>query len=177
MVIEARRRFTPKARGPLALRPITGAAFAPFGHVVAPGRNGMSVNDATALRHDIHYFDGAAADPALSLVTAVFEVKGQSLPQAIRKLERCPRSAQLIAPISIDEHVIIVAAAGPDGMPDLDSLTAFRLGGRQGVVYRKGLWHHPTLALGRDGLFLVQSWQDGSRLDCETFEFEQILLG
>jgi len=160
----------------LQLAPISNEAFAPFGHIVQVGGSGMLVNGGTAHRFDVHAFPGREADPSLSLVTSVFRADGLTLPRTIRMLERHPRTAQLIVPISAQDHLIVVCSNRSDGNPDLSTLGAFRLEADQGVVYKPGVWHHPIVAIGRESLFLVQSWQDGSDRDCEITAIDPVSI-
>ena len=44
------------------------------------------------------------------------------------------------------------------------------------MIYRRGLWHHPILAIGADARFLVQSWQNGTEADCEVLAIEARML-
>ena len=160
----------------LQLAPISDEAFAPFGQIVQVGGSGMLVNGGTAHRYDIHAFPGREVDPSLSLVTSVFRADGLTLPRMIRMLERHPRTAQLIVPISAQAHVIVVCSSQNDGSPDPNTLQAFHLGAHQGVIYEPSIWHHPIVAVGRESLFLVQSWQDGSDHDCEIIAIDPVSI-
>jgi len=151
----------------LPVTPISEAAFTGYGCVVQVGSLGLVVNDGTARRYDIDRFPAKEADPALALITSVFQVDAVTLPRTARIMERHNRTAQLIVPISVSERIVIVCRSGNHGTPDLQTLSAFRLTGEQGVIYRPGVWHHPIMALDRKALFLVQSWQDGTDDDCE----------
>jgi ureidoglycolate lyase len=160
----------------LQLAPISHDAFAPFGRVVQAGGSGMLVNGGTAHRYDIDSFPGANVDSSLSLITSVFRADGLTLPRTIRMLERHPRTAQLIAPISAHAHVIVVCSSRSDGSPDLQTLSAFQLGAEQGVVYRPLVWHHPIIAIGQESVFLVQSWQDSTDRDCEITAIDPVSI-
>jgi ureidoglycolate lyase len=160
----------------LLTKPISQAAFAPYGCVVQVGSSGLLVNDGTARRYDIDSFSGKQADPALALTTSIFQVDAVTLPRTIRILERHSRTAQLIVPVSASEHVVVVCLSGSHSTPDLQTLGAFRLTGEQGVIYRPGVWHHPIMALDRNALFLVQSWQDGTDRDCEVIAIDPLRI-
>ncbi len=156
-------------KGPirLSLQPITRQSFSPFGELVEMGAAAISVNEGTALRRDVGAFPAIEAPGGSTLITSVFEAKARDLPQRLGILERHANSAQLITPLGGAGHAVVVCLTGRDGMPDLASIVAFRCSANQGVVYRRGLWHHPIAALGMAAQFLVQSWQDGSDADCE----------
>jgi ureidoglycolate lyase len=150
---------------PIEAEPITEEAFRPYGQVIQVGSRAVVVNAGTAQRHDIgdvlirDWTDGR-------LLLSVFEAEGQRLPLRIQMLERHPRSAQTIVPMNANGHVVVVALGASDGV-DESTLRAFLLGSDQGVNYNPGVWHHPIIALDHRSLFFVQSWQDGSELDCE----------
>lgn len=152
----------------LRSQPISQAAFAPFGRLVEMGRPAVAVNEGTALRHDIDAFWAADAPQGFRLITSIYDAEARTLPHVLGILERHPNSAQLIVPLGGSGHVVAVCLSGADGRPDLASLTAFRCSASQGVIYPRGLWHHPIAALGTRAQFLVQSWQDASDDNCET---------
>ena len=63
-----------------------------------------------------------------------------------------------------------VVACAPDdaaGKPDFQRLRAFFIPPGTGVNYRRGLWHHPMIAIGRDSDLCMLAWEDGTALDCE----------
>ena len=122
----------------LRIEALTPDAFSPFGEVVAhdggPGRR---------------YIDTAFEQRAG--VTQRLWVSRLDRPDddvvTIELLERHPFSAQSFVPLSGRRLLIIVSAAGRDGLPDLATLRAFVSDGRQGLTYRFGTWHHGMLAL------------------------------
>ena len=67
-------------------------------------------------------------------------------------MESHPLGSQAVAPLGTASMLIVVAPGGP---LDPDHIVAFRASGRQGVNYRRGVWHHPLIALNRDGDFLI----------------------
>lgn len=157
---------------PLRIRPVTQAAFEPFGWVVETGENGRAANNGTARRHDVHAHPAVEVRAGTRLVTSIFAAKRQQPDIAITMLERHVNSIQWIVPLDGTGHVVIVAQDGTDGRPDPATLAAFSFSASQGVIYRRGLWHHPIMAVGSDARFLVQSWQDGSAADCEVVAIE-----
>lgn len=156
----------------LVLRPVSEAAFAPFGWIVQPNATARPANGGTARRSDVHAQPADEIRPGCRLVTSIFEAKAQPCEGPVAMLERHPHSAQLIAPLGGAGHVVIVCLSRPDGGPDLGTLSAFAFLAGQGMIYRRGLWHHPILAIGSDARFLVQSWQDGTPSDCEIVSIE-----
>lgn len=152
---------------PIRPRPITKAAFEPFGWIVETGESGRAANNGTARRHDIHAHPAADVQAGSRLVTSIFEARQQPPGAAITMLERHVNSIQLIMPLDGAGHIVVVSQSRPDGAPDLSTLAAFSLSAAQGMIYRRGLWHHPIMAIGSDARFLVQSWQNGTAADCE----------
>ena len=152
---------------PLRVIPVTKAAFEPFGWLVETGDSGRAANNGTARRHDVNAQAAADVPPGSRLVTSIFEATRQQPAPAITMLERHVNSVQLIMPLGGAGHIVVVSQAGADGMPDLSTLAAFAFTASQGMVYRKGLWHHPIKAVGADARFLVQSWQNGTEAACE----------
>lgn len=160
----------------LVLREVRADRFAPFGTVVEMGSPSVPVNGGTALRHDLDAYPVPETSAQFRLVTSIFEAQAQSLPRAVQLLERHPSSRQLIMPICGSGHAGIVCLSRKDGTPDVGTLVAFRFGEQQGMIYGRGIWHHPILAIGRPARFLVQSWQDGTDGDCETVAMEPVTI-
>jgi ureidoglycolate lyase len=150
----------------VVIEPLTRAAFASFGLVIETGSISVPANGGTARRHDA----GDLARDERSgarLLLSVFDCEPQAFPLRLNEMERHEHSAQTIAPMSGGSWVVVVCPSGRGGMPDLDGLRAFKAQGHQGVTYHPGIWHHGIIALDRQSLFFVQSWQDGSAADCE----------
>jgi ureidoglycolate lyase len=160
----------------LPARPVTKAAFEPYGWIVETGDSGRDANGGTARRHDVHAHPAAELQAGSRLVTSIFEARQQPPCVAITMLERHVNSIQLIVPLDGAGHIVIVGRSGEDGGPDLSTLAAFRFSASQGMIYRRGLWHHPIMAIGSDARFLVQSWQDGSAADCQTIAIEPMVI-
>nr|WP_047578958.1 ureidoglycolate lyase [Methylobacterium sp. ZNC0032] len=152
----------------LEIQPVTNGTFAPFGWIIAAGESGRAANNGTAQRHDVHAHPAADVQPGSRFVTSIFEARRQPPTSTITMLERHVNSIQLIMPLNGCGHIVIVSQAREDGMPDLATLAAFSFSAAQGMVYRRGLWHHPIMATGSDARFLVQSWQNGTEADCEV---------
>lgn len=142
--------------------PLTGAAFAPFGAVLAhdPGA-GRVVNGGTAWRTDLPGLDDRDAEAAPAL--ALYRLAPQSLPLAVDLLERHPRSPQCFAALTVERFLVVVAPAGPDGLPDPGRAQAFL--GRRGMTlrYARDQWHAPMIALddGGDMVMLAFERRDG----------------
>jgi ureidoglycolate lyase len=67
-------------------------------------------------------------------------------------MERHPLGSQVIAPLGDGHMLAVVARQGP---LDPAQIAAFRASSGQGVNYRRGVWHHPLIALDGSCDFLV----------------------
>jgi ureidoglycolate lyase len=146
--------------------PLTPEAFAPFGEVVAAGVGTSSpANQGTALR-----YDGAArlesSRPAARPTLAVYRSTATSLPFEVRLLEKHPASTQTFLPMACARFLVCVAPAAADGTPDVARLAAFLCSRGQGINYRRGVWHHPIVALDGPAELAMLAWEDGTSLDC-----------
>lgn len=160
---------------PLALvpQPLTAAAFAPFGQVVAleggpadpPGR---AINGGNAWRYDLvpdlqlHTAGGAAC-------LALFRARARQFPLAVAQMERHALGSQTFVPLGTRRFVLVVARPGP--APQAGDLQAFVTDGRQGAVLAPGVWHHALLAL-QDGDFAVVE-RRAPAVDCDLHELPQ----
>jgi ureidoglycolate lyase len=136
----------------LSVAPLTRSAFGLFGEVIdASGPADDVANDGAAQV----YRDRAAADfnaDGGRIRFSVVRTAPQRLPLRIEMLERHPLSAQAFSPLAGANWLVVVA---PAGSLDPDAVVAFRVAPGQGVNYRRGVWHHPLIALGRESDFLV----------------------
>jgi ureidoglycolate lyase len=147
----------------LVPRPITAEAFAPYGDLVtSAGRDGRSINAGTSVRVEMPEPDvlGDGGRPSLS----VFRARAVRLPFEVRELERHRLGSQTFLPLGGRPFVVVVAL-GADA-PESATLAAFRVDGDCGVTFRRGVWHHPLLAL-EEGDFAVIE-RHGVDVDCEV---------
>ncbi|MDE1153296.1 MAG: ureidoglycolate lyase [Micavibrio sp.] len=134
-------------------RPLTIEAFAPYGDVLETGA-------AHELRHINYgntdrYHDVAALDVLAEggqPLVSIFRSRPLPRPIAVTVMERHPLSSQAFYPLSQHPYMVVVAEAGEF---DAGKLQAFIASGTQGVNYRKGTWHHYSLALDKPCDFLV----------------------
>jgi ureidoglycolate lyase len=90
-------------------------------------------------------------------------------------VERHPLSSQAFLPLAPTPFLVVVAP--PGHTPDPGDLRAFVTRGQQGVNYARGTWHHPLIAFGRPGDFLVvDRGGDGENCDEVLFDTVEILL-
>ncbi len=153
---------------------LTAAAFEPFGEVVEARGEPDVINDGTARRYaDLAAIDVDCAGGRPRI--CIYRATPRELPLAIRMLERHPLSSQLFMPLGRRPFLVVVAPAG-DSIEPFD-IRAFRSSGRQGVNYRRGVWHHPLIAVGETGEFLVMD-RAGAGMNCDEYSFgdREILL-
>ena len=148
--------------------PLTAAAFAPFGDVIdTAGVTPLSINDGTTERfHDLAKVD-VGSDAGKPLIN-IFRGTPRARPIAIRMVERHPLGSQAFIPIQDHAWLIVVAPPGPT--VEITSLRAFRATGRQGVNYRRGVWHHPLLVSKPRHDFVVVD-RGGPGENCDEIHF------
>ena len=131
----------------IAARPLTAAAFAPFGEVLeAAGESDRLINQGLCARfHDRAALDFHGGRAGLS----VFRAVPRALPYRLVMIERHPDGSQAFLPMTADPFLVI-AAEGPGAAP-----RAFLTDGAQGVNLRRGTWHGVLTPLSGPGLFAV----------------------
>lgn len=148
-------------------RPLTAEAFAPFGQVISAGLSeGSSANQGTAVRFDwAAQLENARGGARPNL--AVFRSQPQQLPREVLLLERHPHSSQAFLPLVCARYMVVVAPDGAGGGPDVARVQAFLCAPGQGINYRRGVWHHPMIALDAPADFAMLAWEDGTAGDCQ----------
>ncbi len=134
-------------------QPLTIEAFAPYGDVLELGsaRELRHINYGNTDRyHDLARLD-LLAEGGQPLVS-IFRSKPLPRPIEIKVMERHPLSSQAFYPLSSHIYMVVVAPAGDF---DAGKMQAFVAGPGQGVNYRKGTWHHYSLALDKVSDFMV----------------------
>lgn len=133
-------------------RPLTAAAFAPFGEVIQAGeaKSAIVINRGQTLRfHDLATIDVADGEGRAAL--SIF--RGEPLTPCLLAVFEChPLGSQAFIPLGGNGYLVAVAPAG--GF-DPSSVSVFRAAPYQGVNYAKGTWHHFLLPLGGTSEFLV----------------------
>ncbi len=151
----------------LAARPLTTAAFAPFGEVLqVPDGTGLPINAGSARRHDQPPPDvtGDGGTPCLT----VFRTHGpaHAAPWTLHTLERHALGSQTFVPLGDASCLVVVAPTRPDGGPDTAALQAFLVGPGQGVTLHRGTWHHPLLTDRAADVLVLE--RRGATMDCEV---------
>ena len=137
----------------LKIEPLTAAAFAPFGDVIAAAdaERHFTINGGNTER----YHDLATIDPGPDgrAIVSIFRGQPRQLPFTVEMMERHPLGSQAFVPLSGAPYLVVVAPKRDTlGVGDL---RVFLARGDQGVNYARGVWHHPLLALDGVSDFLV----------------------
>ena len=139
----------------LPVEPLSALEFAPFGDVIeapADTSGGLSINDGTAIRYDdLSRLDTNSEQGHAAL--SLFVASARKLPVSLTEFERHPLGSQAFVPLDGEPYLVAVT---PEATPGSASLVrVFLARANQGINLRKGVWHHPLLALNKSCLFLV----------------------
>lgn len=136
----------------LKIQPLTREAFAPFGEVIETDPSAMRyINGGTTERYHALAEAEATGEDARVIIN-IFRGSPRTFPYAVDMMERHPFGSQSFSPIDNRPWLVVVAEdeGGKPGRPKV-----FRAGGRQGVNYRRNVWHHPLMTVGAVSDFLV----------------------
>lgn len=136
----------------LSVRPLTKAAFAPFGTVIEADPAAMrAINGGTTQRYHALAEAEAVGEDARVIIN-IFRGSPRAFPFAVTMMERHPFGSQSFSPID-DRPWLVLVAEDEGGRPGVPQV--FLAGGRQGVNYRRNVWHHPLVVVGTTSDFLV----------------------
>lgn len=141
--------------------PLTAAAFAPYGTVLAAMGDFRLINAGLCRRHhDLARPDIVDGEAGIS----VFMAEPRALPYAFDLIERHPLGSQAFLPMTAHPFLVIVSD-GPDAAP-----RAFLTDGAQGIQFHRGAWHGVLTPLHAPGLFaVVDRIGGGANLDEHRF--------
>jgi ureidoglycolate lyase len=154
----------------LFARPLTRAAFAPFGEVLdAEGwENHYPINAGKCERYHA-LAEADATGPNARVIVSVFKATPYAFPLKLTMVERHPLGSQAFMPLS-PRPFLVVVAQDDGGRPAEPHAFVTRPG--QGVNYPRGRWHGVLTPIGEPQDFLVVDRAgDGNNL--EEFYFEQ----
>jgi ureidoglycolate lyase len=142
----------------LPARPLTRAAFEPFGEIIdIAGRSPETINAG----HTRKWGDLASIDTlAEGGRTALHRYRSEPVRQGFVPLHGQP-------------FLVVVAPAGAE--PGPEAIRAFLTDGRQGVNYHRGTWHHYQLTLDQPGDYLVID-RAGPGLNLDEYRLAQPLI-
>ncbi|TBV11116.1 ureidoglycolate lyase [Stutzerimonas kirkiae] len=154
----------------LTIEPLTQSAFAPFGDVIeSAGRDFFMINNGSTRRyHRLSTVETAAAED--EVLISIFRAQALPRPLPIAMLERHPLGSQAFMPLHGKPFLIVVAPIGEEPQPG--QIHAFISNGRQGVNYRRGVWHHPVLSIAPEDDFLVID-RAGAGNNCDEHLFPE----
>jgi ureidoglycolate lyase len=135
----------------IATEPLTRAGFARFGEVIElAGAERIAINQGFAERvNSLAQIDVGAEGGSVNV--SIFTARARPQPIAVALMERHPIGSQLFYPLQDRPWLVLVC----DDPHDAASFRAFRASGRQGVNYRRNVWHHPLLVTSDDERFIV----------------------
>ena len=150
----------------IAIRPITAAAFAPFGDLLdCEGEPDRIINAGMCGRwHDRATLDFGEGRAGVSLFNAI----PRELPYSLDLVERHPEGSQCFVPMSLTPFLVIVAAdmGGTPGQP-----LAFETAPGQAINFHRGTWHGVLTPLHAPGLFAVID-RIGPGANLEEYRFD-----
>ncbi|WP_016916215.1 ureidoglycolate lyase [Vreelandella stevensii] len=150
----------------LEAKPLTQAAFEPFGEVLdARISPSFPINAGRTQRHhDLARVETLGDNPRT--LVSIFVSQPVSLPLTLTFLERHPLGSQAFMPLHEERFIVVVAPPGDTIAPQ--DVRAFVTDGRQGVNYRAGTWHAIQSVLEREGEFLVVD-RGGDGNNCDEY--------
>ena len=153
----------------LKIQPLTRDAFAPFGEVIETDPSAMRyINGGTTERYHALAEAEATGEDARVIIN-IFRGSPRIFPYAVDMMERHPFGSQSFSPID-DRPWLVVVAEDEGGRPGRPQV--FRAGGRQGINYRRNVWHHPLMTLDAVSDFLVVD-RLGGGVNLEEFFFDE----
>ena len=157
----------------LTAKPLTAAEFAPYGDVI-------ETSDAACEAMNSARFDrfndladvqiDSSGRPAISIARCRTPT---ALPYVVDMLERHPRGSQAFVPLTPFRFIVAVAPAA--AAVTASDVVAFVTDGRQGVNYRRGVWHMPMIATREGQAFLIVD-RGGAGANCDEHFLEEALL-
>ena len=153
----------------LTIQPLTKEAFAPFGSVIETDPASIRyINGGTTERYHALAEAEAVGEDAKVIIN-LFRGSPRAFPYVVDMMERHPFGSQSFSPLDDRPWLVVVAEdeAGRPGRPQV-----FRAGGRQGVNYRRNVWHHPLIAVGAVSDFLVVD-RLGGGVNLEEYAFKE----
>lgn len=132
--------------------PLTSARFAPFGDVIETRSDRRQVMNSARFDRFVDLADVDTQDGEVC-VSIARSRSATRLPYRVDMLERHPDGSQAFVPLGGFVFVVVVAPAAATA--DSTDIVAFVTNGRQGINYRRGVWHMPMIALEDDQEFLI----------------------
>lgn len=153
----------------ILIKPLTPAAFKPYGDVLDTRGTHSIINEGMCERYnDLAQMDFSSdGRPGIS----IFKARRYQLPLRLEMMERHPLGSQAFLPMAPSPFLLVVAE-NDDGRPS--NPRAFMTSAGQGVNYHRGVWHAVLTPL-EESAFFVVDWI-GNRKNLEEYRFETPLL-
>ncbi len=149
-------------------RPLTAAAFAPYGDVIEKdGAHHFPINNGKCMRyHDLAKVEtsGPGAHPIVSIASS----EPYELPLSLTMVERHPFGSQAFIPLT-DRPYLVVVCPDENGTPRRPE--AFLAANGQGVNYRQNTWHGVLTPLEAQSDFIIVD-RAGEGENLEEFFFD-----
>jgi ureidoglycolate lyase len=140
----------------IAAQPISAPAFARFGTLIDAGIDVPRLNFAVPIEN---HRDTARANLCIVRPPVV------TLPFMVDTMERHAFSTQAFFPLDAQRYLLVVAEGG--AAPDLSTLAAFIVPGRQAISYARGVWHIGMAVLDAPCGMAMLVHEDGSSRDTD----------
>lgn len=147
-------------------QPLTAEGFAPYGDVLdASGMPDKMINLGKCGRyHDRARLDFGDGQAGIS----IFQGEAETLPLALKLVERHPEGSQAFVPMSSDPFLVVVASDA-DGTPT--EPRAFITAPGQAINFHRGTWHGVLTPLAAPGLFaVIDRIGEGGNLEEHSFD-------
>ncbi len=157
-------------------RPLTAAAFAPFGDVIAAGEDFMPINfGRTERHHDLAKIDTAEQNGHTGI--SIFRSQTLDLPATVKVMERHPLSSQAFISMQRQPFLVLVAPPTETAQPSVTQLQLFSVGADQGVNFKRGVWHHYSFSLHQPCDFICIDRCGGQGKNCDEYYFtEEVII-
>ena len=159
----------------IKLEPLTKEAFALFGDVIEiDGAHHFPINAGAIERyHDLAEVDVGVYSGGRAIISIIACKQSSQLPYRVKVIERHPEGSQAFIPLGTVPLVIVVGE--PGDYPDPVKLRAFISNGRQGVNYRRGVWHMPLISGIEHQQYLIVD-RGGPGQNCEELHIDNQVI-
>lgn len=150
----------------IKIEPLTAAAFAPYGDVMAAsGAPDKMINQGKCGRfHDLATLDFTDGKAGIS----IFQGQTETLPLTLELVERHPQGSQAFVPMSADPFLVVVAA-DDNGTPTQPH--AFLTEPGQAINFHRNTWHGVLIPLSEPGIFaVIDRIGEGANLEEHWFD-------
>jgi ureidoglycolate lyase len=149
----------------IVAQPLSHAAFALYGHLIAPGEQQRDINFGTTRRFDdVAHLDTEADGGRVGVAIFRTDATTHTAPYPVRAFERHLLGSQSFVPMGAGRMLVVLA--GGDAQPDEAAIVAFIVEPGQGVTLRRGVWHHPMITVGAADVLVIERM--AAVEDCEV---------